>query len=112
MIDIIISGGENISSTEVEFVLMSHPAILEAAVVAMPDKKWDEVPCAYIVLKPDHVGTVNEAQMLLWCREKMPHYQTPKKVNIEVELPKTTTGKVQKNLLRDRIREWAKKNVM
>lgn len=97
--DIIISGGENISSQEVEEVLYRHPLVMEAAVVAMPDEKWGETPCAFITLKPD-AGTVSEAELVSWCKTHMASYKAPRKV-VFSELPKTSTGKVRKNILRD-----------
>ncbi|MBC7583256.1 MAG: acyl-CoA synthetase [Tardiphaga sp.] len=96
--DIIISGGENISSVEVEDVLYRHPAVLFAAVVAQPDAKWGEVPCAFVELK---VGaTATEADIIAFCREHMPGFKTPKKVVFSA-IPKTSTGKIQKFMLRD-----------
>lgn len=95
--DIIISGGENISSVEVEGVLMGHPDVLLAAVVAKPDDKWGEVPCAFIELKP---GTKpSETELIAFTREKLAGFKTPKKVVFQ-ELPKTSTGKIQKFELR------------
>jgi len=95
--DIIISGGENISSLELESVLYRHPAILEAAVVAWPDAKWGEVPCAFVALKPGAVLT--EQGVIDWCREHLASFKIPKRV-VFGELPKTATGKIQKYLLR------------
>lgn len=100
--DIIISGGENISTIEVEDVLYRHPAVLEAAVVARPDEKWGETPCAFIKLKVDYPDT-READIILFCREHLAGFKLPKTV-VFSELPKTSTGKIQKYLLRD----WAK----
>jgi fatty-acyl-CoA synthase len=97
--DIVISGGENISTIEVEGVLYRHPAILEAAVVARPDAKWGETPCAFVTLKPDAQATAEE--LIAFCRENMAHYKAPKTV-VFGPLPKTSTGKVQKFQLRDR----------
>jgi fatty-acyl-CoA synthase len=98
--DIIISGGENISSVEVESVLYKHAAVGEAAVVAMPDEKWGEVPCAFVELK---IGTdASEAELIEFCGHNMARFKRPKKV-VFGELPKTATGKIQKNLLRDRV---------
>ncbi|WP_151704733.1 acyl-CoA synthetase [Nitrincola alkalilacustris] len=97
--DIIISGGENISSIEVEDVLYRHPAVLEAAVVAMHDEKWGEVPCAFIALKPS-AGNVSEETIINFCRDNMARFKAPKKV-IFCDLPKTSTGKIQKFVLRD-----------
>ncbi len=100
--DIIISGGENISSIEVEKALYSHPAVSLAAVVAMPNEKWGEVPCAFVELAE---GTeVTEQALLDHAKSKLASFQRPKKV-IFGELPKTTTGKIRKNELRDRIRD-------
>lgn len=100
--DIIISGGENISTIEVEGALYRHPAILEAAVVAKPDEKWGETPCAFVTLKPGHEA-VTEADIIQFCRERMANFKVPKTV-VFAALPKTSTGKIQKYLLR----EWAK----
>ena len=95
--DIIISGGENISSVEVEGVLMGHPAVLLAAVVAKPDEKWGEVPCAFVELKDG--AEADEAGVIAFCREVLAGFKTPKKVVFQ-ELPKTSTGKIQKFELR------------
>jgi fatty-acyl-CoA synthase len=97
--DIIISGGENISTIEVEGVLYKHPAVLEAAVVARPDEKWGETPCAFITLR-EGKGTTAE-EIIQFCRDNMAHFKCPKTVVFE-ELPKTSTGKVQKFVLRER----------
>jgi fatty-acyl-CoA synthase len=99
--DIIISGGENISSVEVEDVLYRHPAIAFAAVVASPDPKWGETPLAYIELKPGHVTT--EEEIVAHCRQSLPHYKAPRHV-VFGELPKTSTGKIQKHVLRTQAR--------
>ena len=96
--DIIISGGENISSIEVEETLYKHPDILEAAVVARPDEKWGETPCAFVTLKPG-AGPVSEADIIAYCRTKMAHFKAPKTI-VFTELPKTATGKIQKFKLR------------
>jgi len=98
--DIIISGGENISTIEVESVLYRHPAVLEAAVVAKPDEKWGETPCAFITLKPDS-ARVSAEEIIDFCRDNLAHFKVPKSV-VFGELPKTSTGKVQKYVLRDR----------
>lgn len=98
--DIIISGGENISSVEVEGVLYRHPAVMEAAVVGIPDPKWGEVPKAYVVLKPGAAAT--EEELVAFCREHLAHFKAPKAVEFVPELPKTATGKIQKFLLRAR----------
>ncbi|WP_418159427.1 acyl-CoA synthetase [Benzoatithermus flavus] len=97
--DIIISGGENISSLEVEEALYRHPAVMEAAVVAMPDAKWGERPCAFVTLKPGAVA--DEAGIIAWCREHLAHYKAPARV-VFGPLPKTSTGKIQKFELRAR----------
>ncbi|MFT5665037.1 MAG: fatty-acyl-CoA synthase [Gammaproteobacteria bacterium] len=96
--DIIISGGENISSVEIEAVLYKHTAIGEAAVVALADDKWGEVPCAFVELKVGH--EVSEAEIIAFCSEQMARFKRPKKI-VFCELPKTATGKIQKNLLRE-----------
>ncbi|MDE0523656.1 MAG: AMP-binding protein [Boseongicola sp.] len=96
--DVIISGGENISSVEVEAVLFRHPAVQVAAVVAMPDDKWGEVPCAFVELRPEARATADE--IIKFCREHLAGFKTPKAV-VFSELPKTSTGKIQKFQLRD-----------
>jgi len=102
--DIIISGGENISSIEVENIILMHPAIREIALVAKPDEKWGEVPCAFIVRQTNDVaGQLTEKDVIAWARNKMAHFQVPKQVVFLQELPKTSTGKVQKNVLRQMI---------
>ena len=100
--DIIISGGENISSLEVEEVLFRHPAVLEAAVVARPDAHWGETPCAFVTLK-DIDDLPDEQSLIDFCRDNMAHFKAPKVV-VFTELPKTSTGKIQKTVLRDRAR--------
>jgi fatty-acyl-CoA synthase len=100
--DIIISGGENISSLEVEECLYRHPQVMEAAVVARPDEKWGETPCAFVVLKPG-AAAVCADDILAWCREHLAHYKVPRTV-VFGELPKTSTGKIQKFVLRERAR--------
>ncbi|WP_206072589.1 acyl-CoA synthetase [Magnetospirillum sp. ME-1] len=100
--DIIISGGENISSIEVEDILYAHPAVLEAAVVARPDEKWGETPCAFIALKDGADAT--EADIISFCRERMAHFKVPKTI-VFGGLPKTSTGKVQKFMLRQKAKE-------
>jgi fatty-acyl-CoA synthase len=97
--DIIISGGENISSLEVEETLYRHPQVMEAAVVARPDEKWGETPCAFVTLKPD-AGAVSADDIIAFCRQNMAHYKVPKTV-VFGPLPKTSTGKIQKFVLRD-----------
>jgi fatty-acyl-CoA synthase len=99
--DIIISGGENISSIEVEDALYKHPAIQAAAVVAMPDEKWGETPCAFVELKPDQDASPED--IIAWCRQHLASYKCPRTV-IFTELPKTSTGKVQKFQLREMAR--------
>ena len=96
--DIIISGGENISSLEVEEALYRHPKVLEAAVVARPDARWGETPCAFVTLKEGAEATAEE--IIAFCRDGMAHYKAPKTV-IFRELPKTSTGKIQKFVLRE-----------
>ncbi|MFZ5751020.1 MAG: AMP-binding protein [Pseudomonadota bacterium] len=95
--DIIISGGENVSSVEVEGALMHHPAVSLCAVVAKPDEKWGEVPCAFVELKPGMQAT--EAELIAHCRARLAGFKTPKHV-IFADLPKTSTGKIQKFELR------------
>ncbi len=95
--DIIISGGENISSIEIENVLHAHSAVALAAVVARPDEKWGETPCAFVELKPG--ASLSEAEAIAWCRERMAHFKAPRSV-VFGELPKTSTGKIQKGPLR------------
>jgi fatty-acyl-CoA synthase len=97
--DIIISGGENISSLEVEEVLYRHPQVMEAAVVARPDEKWGETPCAFVTLKADAVAVTAE-EIIGYCRENMARYKVPKTI-VFGPLPKTSTGKIQKFVLRD-----------
>lgn len=99
--DVIISGGENISSVEVEGVLFRHPEVLEAAVVAMAHPHWGESPCAFVVLKPNPSGSsITEAEIISFCRKNLPHFMVPKKVEFLPTLPKTATGKIQKFQLR------------
>jgi fatty-acyl-CoA synthase len=97
--DIIISGGENISTIEVESVLYRHPAVLECAVVARPDEKWGETPCAFVTLKEG--AAASESDLIAFCRERLAHFKCPKTV-IFGALPKTSTGKVQKFVLREK----------
>ncbi|HYW93131.1 MAG TPA: acyl--CoA ligase family protein [Gammaproteobacteria bacterium] len=101
--DIIISGGENIASVEVENVLASHPAIMEVAVVAAPDPKWGEIPVAFVTLKPDAPDTTGE-ELIAWVRERLAHFKAPRRV-VFGELPRNATGKIQKFVLRGRLRE-------
>ena len=100
--DIIISGGENISSLEVEEVLYSHPAVMEAAVVAQPDEKWGEVPCAFVTLKPG-APPVGAEDLIQWTRDRLARFKVPKHV-VFGALPKTSTGKIQKFVLREQSR--------
>ncbi len=99
--DIIISGGEDISTIEVEHTIVQHDAVLECAVVAIPDEKWGEVPKAFVSLKPGAEAT--EREIIDFCRERLAHFKCPKEVEF-AELPKTSTGKIQKFRLRER--EW------
>jgi len=99
--DIIISGGENISSLEVEDALHRHPAVFAAAVVAMPDEKWGEVPCAFVELKPN--ASVTELEVIEHCRRVLAHFKAPRRVAFG-PLPKTATGKIQKFVLRERVK--------
>ncbi len=101
--DVIISGGENVSSLEVEEMLYRHPSIMEAAVVARPDEHWGETVCAFVTLKPD-AGDVTAEDIIVWCRERLAKFKTPKHVVFE-PLPKTPTGKIQKFVLRDKAKE-------
>ena len=96
--DIIISGGENISSVEIEGTLLRHPAVQEAAVVGLPNEKWGESPQAFVVLRPGAEGT--EAEMRAHCREHLAHFKVPHGFSFVTELPKTATGKIQKYVLR------------
>jgi fatty-acyl-CoA synthase len=100
--DVIISGGENISTIEVEQVILQHPAVLECAVVGVPDQKWGETPKAFVVLRD---GTSLDAtELISFCRERIAHFKVPRHVEFTA-LPKTSTGKIQKYVLRNR--EWA-----
>ncbi|XVF38040.1 hypothetical protein REPUB_Repub20aG0063500 [Reevesia pubescens] len=99
--DVIISGGENLSSVEVESILYTHPAINEAAVVARPDDYWGETPCAFVSLKVGLTQIPSEKEIIEYCRAKLPHYMVPKTVVFKEELPKTSTGKIQKFVLRE-----------
>jgi fatty-acyl-CoA synthase len=99
--DIIISGGENISSLEIEEALYRHPAVMEAAVVAMPDDRYGERPCAFVTLKAG--VEVDDAALIAWCRERLAHFKAPSRV-VFGPLPKTSTGKIQKFELRERAR--------
>jgi fatty-acyl-CoA synthase len=96
--DVIISGGENISSVEVEGVLLRHPSVQEAAIVGLPHEKWGEAPHAYVVLKQG--ATATEAELIQLCRDRLAHFKAPHTVTFVQELPKTATGKIQKYVLR------------
>jgi fatty-acyl-CoA synthase len=102
--DIIISGGENISTIEVEQAVATHPAVMECAVIAIPDEKWGEVPKAFVLLKPG--ASAGEAEIIEHCRARLAHFKAPKRVEFG-ELPKTSTGKIQKYVLR--MREWGER---
>ena len=105
--DIIISGGENISSLEVEEALYRHPEVMEAAVVAKTDPVWGETPCAFVTLKPES-GRVSAEDIVVWCRANLAHYKVPRAV-VFGPLPKTSTGKIQKFELRERAKEIAQR---
>ena len=101
--DIILSGGENISSLEVEEALYRHPKVMEAAVVAKPDDKWGETPCAFVTLTPD-AENVSADDIIQWCRDNLAHFKAPREV-VFGPLPKTSTGKIQKFVLREQAKE-------
>jgi fatty-acyl-CoA synthase len=109
MKDVIISGGENISSIEVEGMLYRHAAVLEAGIVAVPDERWGEVPKAIVVLKQDAVAT--EAELIDFCREHLAHFKCPKSVEFIDALPRTATGKVRKTVLREKYWKEVEKRV-
>jgi len=98
--DVIISGGENISSVEVEGVLLRHPAVQEAAVVGLADERWGEAPHAFVVLKPGAAAT--DEELRAFARDRLAHFKAPHTVTFVPELPKTATGKIQKFVLRGR----------
>lgn len=98
--DIIISGGENVSSMEIEEVIYRHPAVAGVAVVAVPNERWGEVPCAIVELKPAQVGSLTEAEMIAFCRERLAGFKTPRHILFE-PLTRSATGKLQKFKLRD-----------
>jgi acyl-CoA synthetase (AMP-forming)/AMP-acid ligase II len=102
--DIIISGGENISTIEVEQIIEQHPAVLECAVVAIPDEQWGERPMAFVTLRPEQ--TVTEEEMIAFCRTRLAHFKCPVAVDFR-SLPKTSTGKIQKYVLREELRARA-----
>jgi acyl-CoA synthetase (AMP-forming)/AMP-acid ligase II len=97
--DLIITGGENVYSIEVENVLYSHPSVLEAAVIGIPDPKWGEMVKAVVVLKPEREAT--EQELMNYCREQIAHYKAPKSVDFVKELPKTGSGKIYKKGLKE-----------
>ena len=99
--DVIISGGENISSVEVEGCLLRHPAVQEVAVVGLPHERWGEAPCAFVVLKAGQ--KVTDQELREFAREKLAHFKVPQWVAFVDELPKTATGKIQKFVLRGRV---------
>ena len=99
--DVIISGGETISSLEIEEALYKHPKVMEAAVVARPDDKWGETPCAFVTPKPAFEDDITPQEIIAFCRDRLAHYKTPKRV-VFGPLPKTSTGKIQKFVLRER----------
>ena len=103
--DIIISGGENISSIEVENALAKHPTVLFSAVVARPDAKWGETPCAFIELRPGTIATAEE--LIAHCSATLARYKVPRTI-VFTELPKTSTGKIQKFALREKARKLNK----
>ena len=104
--DIIISGGENISSLEVEEVLYKHPGVMECAVVAMPSEKWGETPCAFVTPTAEAEGVITEKELIDYCKERMARYKAPGKIVFR-NLPKTSTGKIKKYELRDDARDIA-----
>ena len=96
--DVIISGGENLSSIEVEGVLLRHPAVQEVAIVGLPDEKWGETPHAFVVLRDG--ASITEGDLITFTRKHLAHFKAPRGVTIVGELPKTATGKIQKFVLR------------
>jgi fatty-acyl-CoA synthase len=104
--DIIVSGGENISSLEVEKALLAHPGVYEAAVIPVPDEKWGEVPKGLVVVKPGSNPT--EAELLEFCRSRISHFKCPRSIDFLESLPKTATGKVLKKGLRKKY--WSEKS--
>lgn len=105
--DIIISGGENISSVEIENTLYRNSNVLEAAVVARPDEQWGETPCALVTLKPGN--SISRGELNKFCREHLSGFKVPKTIIFQ-ELPKTSTGKIRKNILRDQASRILKSN--
>jgi fatty-acyl-CoA synthase len=106
--DIIISGGENISSLEVEEVLTQHPSVMLAAVVARPDPKWGETPCAFVELKPG-ASRPDDAEVFAFCKSRLARFKVPKTL-VFGPLPKTSTGKIQKFLLREQVKSLETKS--
>jgi acyl-CoA synthetase (AMP-forming)/AMP-acid ligase II len=110
--DIIISGGENISTIELEGVIYSHPAVVEAAVVGRPDEYWGETPCAFVKLKEGYSAT--EEEIIQFCQKRLPRFMAPKTV-VFADLPKTSTGKTQKYILKEKAKAMGslskKKNI-
>ncbi|KAK7300615.1 hypothetical protein RJT34_11463 [Clitoria ternatea] len=104
--DVIISGGENISSVELESVIYRHPSVLEVAVVAMPHPKWGETPCAFVVLNGKNSHNVTEADIIEYCRKNMSHFMVPEMVKFVKEIPKNSTGKIQKFQLREKAKDF------
>ena len=104
--DIIISGGVNISSLEIEEALYKHPDIMEAAVVARPDTKWGETPCAFVTMAPGKYE-LTEQEVIQWCRDTLASFKIPKTI-VFCDLPKTSTGKIQKFVLREKAMELSK----
>ena len=98
--DVIISGGENISSPEIEDALYQHPAVLECAVIGVPHEKWGETPKALVVLRPGEEA--DEASLIAFCRDRLAHFKCPTSVELVGELPRTATGKLQKFRLREK----------
>lgn len=107
--DLIISGGENVSSIEVEGMLYKHPGVLEAAIVAVPDERWGEVPKALIVQKPG--ARLTEHELIEYCRQRLAHFKCPKSIEFIEALPRTATGKIQKNVLRERFWQGSGKRI-
>ena len=103
--DVIISGGENISSVEVEGAIFRHPKVSEVAVVAMPHPRWGETPCAFVAPKKEAINKVTEQEIIAHCRSNLSHYMVPRKVVFIDEIPKTGTGKPEKKLLRERAKK-------
>jgi fatty-acyl-CoA synthase len=98
--DVVISGGENISTIEVENALMAHPSVSEAAVVGMPDERWGEVPLAFVTLR----AAVADEELREFVRGRLARFKVPKRIEVVDELPKTGTGKIQKFVLRERVK--------